>query len=482
MVPIQETEQEINTIRVGTKLLRQLSSTFYPHPQVIFDELVSNALDAGATEIKISIQSDSITIEDNGEGMSHGGLIRFFYISHTWKETERVRSFRGVKRSIIGRFGIGKISLYQMCNNFHILTWQNGLASEASFDFKEFESSDFIDDFKLKVTSEKTKRTGSGTIITLTNLKEEGEDLSARKIKTRLSHTMPLSKTFKITICDKKGRIWVIKSEELKGLRVAQEYPVDEPNVDGIGRVTGTVTFFTNEDPENQGVFIRVFGRLVNFDNPKGVINLNRISHPRNFTNKIRADVNADGLDKALMTNRAGFIESSSEYKQFKDWLERKINSFGEQEYNKWKRIRDQIEKLEVPLAVAEAYSRIADDIPEIWKQKKGHETKRASALQSLLNKGKLKIEAQAMGETKPEAVFDENSGTLLINSTNPSYVFAQTHGRLQSVSYHVFKTVAVLIASELATNIEEFKSIYNAISTDVDLLDRLDAALGRKK
>lgn len=56
-------------IRVGTALIKQLSSSFYPKTYMIFDELVSNSRDAGATEVKLGIYKDHIEVDDNGDGM-----------------------------------------------------------------------------------------------------------------------------------------------------------------------------------------------------------------------------------------------------------------------------------------------------------------------------------------------------------------------------------------------------------------------------
>lgn len=84
--------KKARTMRVGTQIIRQLSTTFYPNIRMIFDELVSNARDAMATEVKIFLGADKIVIEDNGEGMSPDGLEKFFFISSTEKETGKIRT------------------------------------------------------------------------------------------------------------------------------------------------------------------------------------------------------------------------------------------------------------------------------------------------------------------------------------------------------------------------------------------------------
>src|SRR3989338_6592464 len=79
-------------IKVGTDLIRQLSTTFYPHTRMIFDEIISNSLDAMSSVVKLDIQTDTITFEDNGEGMTRDQLVKFFYIAHTEKKSGETKT------------------------------------------------------------------------------------------------------------------------------------------------------------------------------------------------------------------------------------------------------------------------------------------------------------------------------------------------------------------------------------------------------
>lgn len=470
---------------MGTRIVRQLSTTFYPNPLVIFDELISNAHDALADTVTIRLVPNSnelnaIEIADNGEGMSHEGLVHFFYIAHTTKNEVRVRrSFKGIKRAIIGRFGIGKISLYQVCKRFNIVTWHDGVESSATFDFTEFERNEFIDSFKLHVTSLPIEDKRHGTRITLLDLKEDSlVGLTDENVAKRLSKTMPLSPGFKIVIEDGDIKPLVVRSEDIGGERIANVYPI-ESEVKEVGEVKGTVIFFKHEETKEEGVFIRVLGRLVNFDNPKGVLNLNSISHPRQFANKIRVEVNADGLNEALLTNRAGFMETHPAYIAFTDWLRTEIGRVGEKEYREWQAIRESIEKLEVPIAISEAYSLAAESINDIIS--KEVRIKKPQQLLSIVMKGRLKIEIRDYPDEQAEAFFDKERGIVVVNSANPSYMFSRAHSKLPGISYHIFKSIAVLIAIESGRDIKSFKAIYDGISDNVEILQSIRDGLRRK-
>jgi hypothetical protein len=501
----QESGPDTMHIRVGTKLIKQLSTTFYPNPLIIFDELVANARDALATEVKVHVDEDKVTVEDNGEGMSPEDLVRFFYISHTKKDVERVRSFKGVKRAIIGRFGIGKISLYQVCHRFEIVTWKGGIVSSSVFNFDKFEKEEFIDTFELDVKSKKTLNASSGTRITLIDLKKEAfRKIDALKVKRRLITTMPFSDDFKIIL----SGTGLASSVELKSENivadVANKYEIKNVTVENVGRIDGSITFFTKARVKDHGVFIRVFGRMVNIDNPGGVINFNSLNHAQQFQNMIHAEVNADGLNAALQTNRAGFIETHPTYESFKKWLFTEINKRCDDEYKTWMGVRDNLEKKDIPKAVSDAFhgasyalpKRASDKIAEKTAPKKPTKGEKPETqvptktivsedhpdLREIIIQGKLEMETSELGTLEAEAIFDRKRGVLIINSSNPSYLFAKSQAKLKGVVYHVFKASAVLIALESAQDKREFKSIYDSLTRDTRMLDGLKFSLKRKK
>lgn len=485
-------------VRVGTKIIKQLSTTFYPNHLIIFDELVANARDALASKVEINVQEDHVTIRDDGEGMTRNDLVRFFYIAHTKKtETRTIRSFKGVKRFIIGKFGIGKLSLYQICRSFNIETWKGGELSKASFDFGEFEKEEFVDEFLLNVTSEKTDRKGSGTIITLLNLKDT---LSTLTIKRHLSKTMPLTSDFSIILSGiGLTNPITLKSEDLFHGHV---HPIKKEKIPGIGDADGFVLFKRDSKGGDYGIYVRVYGRLVNTDDPHGLINLNDLNHSKQFDRRIYAEINVDGLNSALQTNRSGFIVSNPKYDVFKKWLKKTLNTLSDKEYEEHQVIQDTVEKNVMPAYVSHALSMAARKsvpLPKILsrlenldllqtqkggmteKQIEKHkpETKLAlekepKKLMELLTAGTLQIEISELGLNRPEAVFDQNSGRFIINSDNPGYMFARSQGKLAGVVYHIFKASAVLIALDSSVTRKEFKEVYDRLTRDPEILEML--------
>ena len=88
-------------------------------------EYVSNSLDNGKEEIPVTVvveiskEDNSLTIADNGTGMSRSDLVRFFTM-----HGENIQRKRG--KRVRGRFGTGKSAAYGIAKLLKIDTRQNG--------------------------------------------------------------------------------------------------------------------------------------------------------------------------------------------------------------------------------------------------------------------------------------------------------------------------------------------------------------------
>jgi hypothetical protein len=116
-------------------LIRSLGNGITSQPEVALTELVANAWDAGATEVRIFIPEEKgkrLTIEDNGIGMSqeefHNRWMKLSYnrIRHQGKKVVFPNGVEGT-RFAYGRNGVGRHGL--LCFNdseYYITTTKNG--------------------------------------------------------------------------------------------------------------------------------------------------------------------------------------------------------------------------------------------------------------------------------------------------------------------------------------------------------------------
>jgi len=110
-------------IRVGEKALAHLSRGLYRSPASALRELVSNAWDARATEVRIDTNYPSflqLVVTDNGEGMTIEQFTALMEggIGNSGKRTNPQPS--SSQRPVIGRIGIGMLGIAQICGNFTV--------------------------------------------------------------------------------------------------------------------------------------------------------------------------------------------------------------------------------------------------------------------------------------------------------------------------------------------------------------------------
>jgi len=112
-------------IRVADVTLAQLSRGLYRSTATAFKELVSNAFDADAPEVRIDTnfpEFDFISCADNGHGMPLGQFLRYFEGEGIGSCSKRKGNTDATEmgRPVIGRLGIGMMAIGQLCHSFEI--------------------------------------------------------------------------------------------------------------------------------------------------------------------------------------------------------------------------------------------------------------------------------------------------------------------------------------------------------------------------
>lgn len=109
---ISVTFDKSHLVTIGEKL--------YAEKIDLIRELVSNAYDADATEVRIILEERKLVVRDNGSGMDEDGSHTYFTIGSQNKK-QHDRSPR-LKRYRIGEFGIGKFFALSACKVFQVET------------------------------------------------------------------------------------------------------------------------------------------------------------------------------------------------------------------------------------------------------------------------------------------------------------------------------------------------------------------------
>lgn len=108
-------------MRLSFQVLEHLGFNLYSNIPAVLSEVVANAWDADADNVNITIEDDKIVIHDDGNGMSLSDINdKYLYIGYKKRNESSVSPT--YKRPVMGRKGIGKLSLFSIAKNIEIYT------------------------------------------------------------------------------------------------------------------------------------------------------------------------------------------------------------------------------------------------------------------------------------------------------------------------------------------------------------------------
>lgn len=282
------------TIRFDKSHLSSIGARLYSQSLDLVRELVANAYDADATKVNIIIDSENLTVEDNGSGMSREGIEQYFTIGSPFKKENPVSTV--FKRTRIGEFGIGKFAVLSLCDRFEIYTFSKDYGATVIFDRADFEERG---DWKMPIIEHKSSGEKTGTRVTLFHLKKP---LSLFDLERYLINLFPLTdKNFSIFLNEKKLQPTYIPGERFKILEMTR-----------YGVIKGEIvisSLMLNRD--QVGVGIRVKEVLIKRETFE--IEASHSLSVRRLTGEVRADY------LPITTDRGNFLTDSKEYQEF--WL-----------------------------------------------------------------------------------------------------------------------------------------------------------------
>ena len=124
---------------VDLNVLNHLGINLYSNIPAVLAEVVANAWDADAETVQVDISEDAtaITISDDGHGMSQSEInAKFLKVGYRRREhTGPLTPKHG--RPVMGRKGIGKLSLFSIANTIEVQTARNGRVNGFTMSLKD---------------------------------------------------------------------------------------------------------------------------------------------------------------------------------------------------------------------------------------------------------------------------------------------------------------------------------------------------------
>lgn len=199
--------------KVSPRVLAPLGLEQLSDPALAVLELVKNSWDADATRVQINVDQKgrrpSITVKDNGTGMSQGQFRdRWLVIGTSHKRGQKAN-----RRPLIGEKGLGRLATYALGTT---LTLKSAGAKtsgfQATINWDEFFQSPSVEEYKVKVRPTAAAR---GTIVTISGLRYPWTDRHTDFVSTYAQ--------FLTAVPGEKFRV----SMEVDGINIALSDPLE---------------------------------------------------------------------------------------------------------------------------------------------------------------------------------------------------------------------------------------------------------------
>ncbi|WP_447722268.1 ATP-binding protein [Aquipseudomonas campi] len=180
---------------VDAALLRELGERLVGKPHVALSELVKNSYDADATEVEILFGEDSITVSDNGTGMSQSDFVNHWLRVGTIHKQTNTTTPRG--RTVTGSKGIGRLSVQFLGEQLELVSKKKGESQfEAVVDWPEnIDAGDLISAgayvFPTNSREPVHGKFATGTSVTIRGLKQQWGKSELRDLARELWFLQP---------------------------------------------------------------------------------------------------------------------------------------------------------------------------------------------------------------------------------------------------------------------------------------------------
>ena len=359
------------TMSINLNVLNHLGIKLYSNVPAVLSEVVANSWDADATKVKIVIEKDEITITDNGHGMTFEDINnKYLHVGYKRREHDVVETAK-YNRPVMGRKGIGKLSLFSIADTVTVETVKgeekHGFVMSAKEIERQIENKKNDDyhpkplpesQISLDVPEDKVCPEKGATRVILTGLKKRVSKVTPDALKKRLARRFSIIGTKEFTVSingdsvDITDRDYFYKLHYLWYYGKGSEKYVDfcdpdklEHQEPGDGRIEvkdednaqahtyqvtgwiGTVKEASDvnaPDDNLNKIVVMVRGKLAQEDI------LEDFTEGGLYTKYIIGEIHADFLDSddqddIATSNRQEIIKDDLRYAALKDWVQAKL-------------------------------------------------------------------------------------------------------------------------------------------------------------
>lgn len=346
---------------INLQVLNHLGLNLYSNTSAVLSEVVANAWDADAKEVLIEINGDSISITDNGIGMNLSD-INSKYLTVGYQKRSESGLSPILHRPVMGRKGIGKLSLFSIANVVEVYSKKDGEINGFKIDTNSLREAIKTNNtyFPTDLSPDNISFRGNGTKIILNELKKKRTSALATHLRQRLARRFAIigaKNDFKVSIngdeivisdrnyLSKAQCIWLFLPEEkpdefrkdLENQTKADKIKLirELPSMITVGEVSYHITGWIAtcsepkelDDDENLNrIVIMVRGKMAKEDI------FSEIGTTALYSKYVFGELSADFLDldneaDITTSSRQDFFEDDERYIALKEFVRKSLTS-----------------------------------------------------------------------------------------------------------------------------------------------------------
>ena len=335
-------------LKFDPQTIQHLGISLYSQLPNVLAELVSNSWDADAESVEIRFfdneEGKKIVYRDTGIGMSFEELNdKYLVIGRNRRIDERDTTSKG--RKVIGKKGLGKLSVFGICNVISVRTVQNGTLNEFQMNLSDIKQSTDTHYYPEIISANENTNETSGTQIILSEIRRKSP-FDCKKIAQSLSKKFLIFDELKTVLIHNESEETLV-TNELKFDGFEEEFAWDFP-LEGLDveyemkeSVSGRVITLKTpiRDTEMKGIYLTSRGKLVNKAEFYGLRDTDQ------FHTYVTGYLEVDFIDElesdVISTDRQSLNWETDETKALRDYLQAAIKKIA----SDWKRKRRERKK-----------------------------------------------------------------------------------------------------------------------------------------
>ncbi|MBI1658853.1 MAG: ATP-binding protein [Thaumarchaeota archaeon] len=333
-------------MRIELTVIEDLGIKLYGTLPPVISEMVANAWDADASFVEITLEEDAIdadstiVVRDDGHGMSYEDIQEKYLSVGRKRRVKEGTDLTVGGRRVMGRKGIGKLSVFGIAKRVQVRTVSSKKASVFQMDLGDLLSeAQESGTYKPRtISADVDADEGDGTTVTLTHLTRKNR-ISVQSIRRGIAkHFSVIGDGFRVSVNGEP----ISHSDKFRESDWEVRHTINEPLIEDKPEwvVSGWIGATSQPlDEEDRGVTITARGKLIQSPTMFGIKSGKKFSYSY-LAGEIRAEF-FDEQEDHIATNRQSLIWDTPQGAALMEWGAAKLGEISAELVEKRKAARE---------------------------------------------------------------------------------------------------------------------------------------------